>query len=184
MPAKLKGTLRYRKKFILNICNLHDNIYSFARHFYLGYFSRHIMMPPTTIFSIKCHHSWRLEYEVTHYVCCELNEQNGDAAQRQRDTDGDVDQVGSQLRDVFSQCVSNGLLQVIKDQTACELHKSKWLTSSIGLKKNRIKDWSLSTLFHSSYNRCKVVIQQYHVCCVLGGVRARYTHSDADICFL
>lgn len=42
----------------------------------------------------------------------------------------------------------------------------------------------LSTLFHSSYNRCKVVVQQYHVGCVLGGVGAGYSHGDADVCFL
>ncbi|KFZ47194.1 hypothetical protein N321_08785, partial [Antrostomus carolinensis] len=53
----------------------------------------------------------------THDVSAELDEEDGDAAQGQRDAGRDVDQVGCQLRDVLGQGVGDGLLQVIKDQT-------------------------------------------------------------------
>ena len=55
----------------------------------------------------------------THNVSGQLNEQDGDATQRKRHADGDVDQIGRELWDVLGQCVGDGLLQVVKDEAAC-----------------------------------------------------------------
>ena len=53
----------------------------------------------------------------THNVSGQFDEKDGDAAERKRHTDGDVDEVGCELRDVLGQGVGDGFLQVIKDQT-------------------------------------------------------------------
>lgn len=52
----------------------------------------------------------------THDVRGELDEEDGDAAQRQRHADRDVDEVRSQLWNVLRQSVGDGFLQVIKDK--------------------------------------------------------------------
>lgn len=61
----------------------------------------------------------------THNVCAQLDKEDGDAAKRKRDTDGDVDQVGGQLWDVLGQSISNGFLEVIKDQAPWRGNKEK-----------------------------------------------------------
>lgn len=53
----------------------------------------------------------------THDVRGELDEEDGDAAQRQRHADRDVDEVRGQLWDVLRQSVGDGFLQVIKDKS-------------------------------------------------------------------
>lgn len=52
----------------------------------------------------------------THNVCAQLNKEDGDAAKRKRDTGGDVDQVGGQFWDVLGQGISDGFLEIVKDQ--------------------------------------------------------------------
>lgn len=54
----------------------------------------------------------------THNVCAQLNKEDGDAAKRKRDTGGDVDQVGGQFWDVLGQGISNGFLEIVKDQAS------------------------------------------------------------------
>lgn len=54
----------------------------------------------------------------THDVSAELDEEDGNAAKGQGNTDSDVNEVGCQLRDVLGQGVGNGLFQVVKDQSA------------------------------------------------------------------
>lgn len=61
----------------------------------------------------------------THDVCSELDEEDGDAAQRQRHADRDVDEVRGQLRNVLRQRVGDGLLQVVKDQTTYQAERVK-----------------------------------------------------------
>ena len=53
-----------------------------------------------------------------HDVGAELDEEDGDAAEGQRDAGGDVDEVRRQFGDVFGQSVRDGLLQVVEDQAA------------------------------------------------------------------
>lgn len=67
---------------------------------------------------LQCREMRGEEEEKTHNVSGQLDHEDGDAAQWQRNTDSDVDEVGCELRNVLGQCVRNGLLQVVKDQTA------------------------------------------------------------------
>lgn len=61
----------------------------------------------------------------THDVRGELDEEDGDAAQRQRHADRDIDEVRSQLRNVLGQSVRDGLLQVIKNEPTCGAERGK-----------------------------------------------------------
>ncbi len=54
----------------------------------------------------------------SHHVSSQVNTEDGDGSQWQRNVDNDEQQEGGDLWDVAGQCVGNGLLQVIKDQTA------------------------------------------------------------------
>lgn len=54
----------------------------------------------------------------SHHVSSQVNTQDGDGSQRQGDVDHDEQEEGSDFWDVAGQGVSNGLLEVIKDQTA------------------------------------------------------------------
>lgn len=54
----------------------------------------------------------------THDVSAELYEEDGDAPKGQGHTDSDVNEVGGQFWDVLGQRVGDGLLQVVKDQSA------------------------------------------------------------------
>lgn len=67
---------------------------------------------------LQCREMRGEEEEKTHNVSGQLDHEDGDAAQWQRNTDSDVDEVGCELRNVLGQCVRNGFLQVVKDQTA------------------------------------------------------------------
>ena len=55
---------------------------------------------------------------ISHHVCAQVNTEDGDGSQRQGNIHNDEQEEGGDLRDVASQSVGNGLLQVIKDQTA------------------------------------------------------------------
>lgn len=61
----------------------------------------------------------------TYNISTQLNEEDGDAAQRQRDAGCDVDEVGGQFWNVLGQGVGNGLLQIVKDQTPWRNQKQK-----------------------------------------------------------
>ena len=65
----------------------------------------------------------------THDVGGQLDEQDGDAAQRKRHADGDVDQIGCKLWDVLGQCVRDGLLQVVKDEAAYRQSQTRGVSS-------------------------------------------------------
>lgn len=54
----------------------------------------------------------------THNVSAELYEEDGNAAEGQGHADSDVNEVRRQFRDVLGQRVGDGLLQVVKDQSA------------------------------------------------------------------
>ena len=53
-----------------------------------------------------------------HHVRPEVDAENGDGAKWKRDVGQDEEQEGGDLRDVRGQCVCNGLLEIVKDQTA------------------------------------------------------------------
>lgn len=55
----------------------------------------------------------------SHHVSSQVNAEDGDGSQGQGDVDNDEEQEGGDLWDVAGQGVSNGLLQVVKDQPAC-----------------------------------------------------------------
>lgn len=55
----------------------------------------------------------------THNVSAELYEEDGDAPKGQGHADSDINEVGSEFRNVLGQCVGDGLLQIVKDQSAC-----------------------------------------------------------------
>lgn len=54
----------------------------------------------------------------SHHVSSQVNAEDGDGSQWQGDVDDDEQQEGGDLWDVAGQGVGNGLLKVIKDQTA------------------------------------------------------------------
>lgn len=54
----------------------------------------------------------------SHHVSSQVNTEDGDGSQWQGNVDDDEKQEGSDLWDVAGQGVGNGLLKVIKDQTA------------------------------------------------------------------
>lgn len=56
----------------------------------------------------------------THNVRAQFDEEDGDAAKGEGNTDGDVDQIRGQLRDVLGQGVGNGFLEIVKDQAPCK----------------------------------------------------------------
>lgn len=56
---------------------------------------------------------------ISYHVGSQVDAEDGDGAQRQWDVDQDEEQEGGDLWDVAGQSVCNGLLQVVKDQTAC-----------------------------------------------------------------
>lgn len=54
----------------------------------------------------------------THHVSAQVNAEDGNSPQRQRDTSDDEEQEGRDLWDVAGQRVGDGLLQVVKDESA------------------------------------------------------------------
>lgn len=54
---------------------------------------------------------------ITHHVSAKVDAEDGDGAQRQRNTSDDEEQEGCDLWDITGQRVRNRLLQVVKDQT-------------------------------------------------------------------
>ena len=58
-----------------------------------------------------------IERRFTYHVSTQVNAQNGYCAKRKRNVQNDKHQEGTDLRDVTGQCVGNGLLQIVKDQT-------------------------------------------------------------------
>lgn len=60
-----------------------------------------------------------------HHVSSQVDTEDGDGAQGQWDVDKDEEQEGGDLGDVAGQSVGNGLLQVVKDQTACQEEGNK-----------------------------------------------------------
>lgn len=55
-----------------------------------------------------------------YHVSSQVNTQDSDGSERQRDVQQNEEQEWGDLGDVGGQCVSNGFLQVVKDQTTCE----------------------------------------------------------------
>lgn len=64
-----------------------------------------------------------LDVYVSHHVSAQINAEDGDGSERKRNVDQDEEQEGSDLRDVAGQCIGDGLLQVIKDETTWERKK-------------------------------------------------------------
>ena len=56
-------------------------------------------------------------FSFTYHVSSQVNTQNGYGAKRKRNIQDDEHQERTDLGDVTRQCVGNGLLQVVKDQT-------------------------------------------------------------------
>lgn len=56
--------------------------------------------------------------QISHHVSSQVNTQDSNGAQGQRDVDQDEEEERGDLWDVTGQSVSNGFLQVVKDQTA------------------------------------------------------------------
>lgn len=54
-----------------------------------------------------------------HHICPQVDAEDGHSAQWKGDVGNDEQQEGGDLRDVAGQGVRDGLLQVVKDQTAC-----------------------------------------------------------------
>ncbi len=53
-----------------------------------------------------------------YHVSSQVNTEDGDGSQGQRDVSNDEEEEGGDFRDVTGQSVGDGLLQVVKDQTA------------------------------------------------------------------
>ncbi len=85
-----------------------------------------------------------------YHVCSQIDTQDGDGSQRQRNVGDDVHQKWRDLGDVTGQGVGDRLLQVVEDET---------------------------TLFHPSYNRSKVIVQQNEISCLFADVTSCYTHG-------
>lgn len=66
-----------------------------------------------------------LDVYVSHHVSAQINAEDGDGSERKRNVDQDEEQEGSDLRDVAGQCIGDGLLQVIKDETTWERKKKQ-----------------------------------------------------------
>lgn len=58
-----------------------------------------------------------------HHVSAQVDAEDGDSSQRKRNAGNDEEEEGRDLRDVTGQCVRNGLLQVVKDETTCSHQK-------------------------------------------------------------
>lgn len=63
-----------------------------------------------------------------YHVSSQIDTQDGNGSERQRDVQQNEEQEGGDLRDVGGQCVSNGFLQVVKDQTPYK-EKTLYFTS-------------------------------------------------------
>lgn len=64
----------------------------------------------------------------SHHVSAQVDAEDGDSSQRKRNARNDEEEEGRDLWDVTGQGVRDGLLQVVKDETACsetETHESK-----------------------------------------------------------
>lgn len=57
---------------------------------------------------------------VTHHVRSQVDAEDGDGPQREWNVCNNKYQEGGNLRNVTGEGISNGFLQVIKDQTTCE----------------------------------------------------------------
>lgn len=55
-----------------------------------------------------------------HHICAQVDAEDGHSAQGKGDIGNDEQQEGGDLRDVAGQGVCDGLLQVVKDEAACE----------------------------------------------------------------
>ena len=60
----------------------------------------------------------KLQFVHLYHVSSQVDTEDGDGSQRQRDVGDDEEEEGGDLRDVAGQSVGDGLLQVVKDQTA------------------------------------------------------------------
>merc|ERR1719445_3015995 len=89
-----------------------------------------------------------------HHVRAKVDAEDGDGAKGQGHVSQDEEEEGGDLRDVGGQSVSDGLLQVIEDQSA---------------------------LLNTSHNGGKVVVEQDHVSGLLGDVGAGDTHGNTDV---
>ena len=57
-----------------------------------------------------------------YHVSPKVNKEDGDGTKRKRDAKQDEEQEGSDFRNVGGQCVGNGFLQIVKNETTY----SKW----------------------------------------------------------
>lgn len=60
-----------------------------------------------------------------HHVSAQIDAEDGDRPQWKRDAHEDEEEEGRDLWDVAGQCVGDGLLQVVKDQTTCSDTKQR-----------------------------------------------------------
>lgn len=61
------------------------------------------------------------EGDSRHHIGSQVDAQDGDDPKRQGDVSQDEHQEGRDLRDVGGQGVGDGFLQVVKDQTTCNI---------------------------------------------------------------
>lgn len=93
----------------------------------------------------------------SHHVGSQVDTQDGDSSQRQGDVNDDEKQEGGDLWDVACQSVGDGLLQIIKDQTAWKITK-RLVSRLVCLHVITGDDVHPPTFFYSCDNRGKVVI--------------------------
>lgn len=60
-----------------------------------------------------------------HHVSAQVNAEDGDSSQWERNTRNDEEEEGGDLWNITGQCVCNGFLQVVKDETTCSQRRMK-----------------------------------------------------------
>lgn len=61
------------------------------------------------------------------HVSAQVDAEDGNSSQRKRNAGKDEEEEGWNLWDVAGQCVCNGLLQVVKNETTCRNMQETWL---------------------------------------------------------
>lgn len=81
-----------------------------------------------------------------YHVGTQVNAEDGDGAKRQWDVSHDEEQEGCDLRDVASQSVGDGFLQVVKDQAACSGRSRRSRLRTWGLMEPCLLSWLVLAL--------------------------------------
>lgn len=60
---------------------------------------------------------WGFVFPTAHHVRAQVDAEDGDCSQRKWNTSDDEEEEGRDLGDITGECVRDGLLQVVKDET-------------------------------------------------------------------